>query len=205
VTMIYLFFLAFALGIVSVLSRRLSLDLPGRSVFEFLSVAALAVLLVIIGYRCVWTWSLARVIPAYQSRNWPTVEGKIIHSSIREEISGKGRPPAHFYYPEIKYLYEVNGQRFEGHNLMYEQPGPPVLQREIVEKDLESLSASQTVRVFYDPRGPYRSCLRPGFYENPLAHILMNLLGLFMLASALVALWRGVRLLNSDGNHNSVV
>ena len=200
----YLFFLAFALAAVSILSRRLSLNLPGRSIFEFLSVAALSVFLVVIGYRCVWTWSLARVIPAYQSRNWPTVEGKITHSSIREEIAGKSRPPTHIYYPEIRYTYDVNGKRFEGHNLMYEQEGPPVFQREIVETNLQSLAVGQTVRVFYDSRGPYRSCLRPGFYENPLAHILTNLIGVFMLASALFALWRGVRRLNEKGGHESV-
>ena len=189
----YLFILAFASAAISILSRRFSLNLPGRFVFEFLSVAALSVFLGVIGYRCVWTWSLARVIPAYQSRNWPTVEGKIIHSSIREETTGKGRPPTHIYYPEIRYVYEVNGQRFEGHNLMYEQEGPPVFEREIVETNLKSLAMGETVKVFYDSRGPYRSCLRPGFYENPVAHVLMNLLGVFMLASGLVALWRVVR------------
>ena len=198
----YLFFLAFALAAVSILSRRLSIDLPGRFIFEFLSVAALSVFLVIIGYRCVWTWSLARVIPAYQSPNWPTVEGKITHSSIREETTGKGRPPTHIYYPEIRYVYDVNGKRFEGHNLLYEQEGPPVFQREVVETNLQALAVGQSVRVFYDSRGPYRSCLRPGFYENPLAHVLMNLIGVFMLASGLFALWRGGRVLK--GSHESV-
>lgn len=199
--MTYLFILAFALAALLILSHRLSLDLPGRFILEFLGVAALSLFFVIIGYRCVWTWSLARVIPAYQSRNWPTVEGKIIHSAIREEVAGKSRPPVHMYFPEIRYVYEVKGQRFEGHNLLYEQAGPPVLQREIVETDLESLAVGQTVRVFYDSRGPYRSCLRPGFYENPLAHILTNLIGVFMLASGLFSLWRGVRRLNERGSN----
>lgn len=177
----------------------------GRSILEFLGVAALSLFLVVIGYRCVWTWSLARVIPAYQSRNWPTVEGKITHSSIRDEIAAKSRPPTHMYYPEIRYVYEVNGQRFEGHNLMYEQEGPPILQREIVEKDLQSMAVGQPVRVFYDSRGPYRSCLRPGFYENSLAHVLTNLIGLFMLGSGLFTLWKGVRRLNEQGSQESVI
>lgn len=46
--------------------------------------------------------------------------------------------------------------------------------------------------------------LRPGFYENPAAHVLTNLIGLFMLASGLVTLWRGVRLLNASGGNQPV-
>ena len=93
------------------------------------------------------------MIPALQSRNWPSVEGKIIHSSIREKITGKaGRPPTRTYYPDVKYVYHVNGERFEGHNLLYEQEGPPVFQREIVAKELESLEVGQAVKVFYDSR-----------------------------------------------------
>jgi hypothetical protein len=200
-----LIIIAFASGVIAILSRRLSLNLPGLSIIDILPILALSLFFVIIGYRCIWTWSLGRVIPAFQSRNWPSVEGKIIHSSIREEITGKGgRPPTRIYYPEIKYVYNVNGQRFEGYNLLYEQEGPPVLQREIVAKDLESLGVGQTVMVFYDSQVPNRSCLRPGFYENPLAHVLMNLLGVFLLTSALVGLWRGARLVNEKRSQKSV-
>ena len=200
-----LIIIVFALIIVSILSRQLSPNLPGRFIIDILSIVALSLFFIIIGYRSIWTWSLARVIPAFQSRNWPSVEGKIIHSSIREEITGKaGRPPTRTYYPEIKYVYNGNGERFEGHNLLYEQEGPPVFQREIVAKDLESLAVGQTVKVFYDSQSPNRSCLRPGFYENPLAHVLMNLLGVFLLSSGLLGLWRSARLINEKRSQKSV-
>jgi hypothetical protein len=190
-----LIIIAFALVIIAILSRELSILRPGSFLIDILAIVALSSLFIIFGYRSIWTWSLQRVIPAYQSRNWPSVEGRITHSSIREEITGKaGRPPTRTYYPEIKYLYNVNGERFEGHNLLYEQEGPPVFQRESVARELELLKVGQTVKVFYDSQNPASSCLRPGFYENPLAHVLMNLFGVFLLTAGLLGLWRGARL-----------
>ena len=61
-------------------------------------------------------------------------------------------------------------------------------------KELESLQVGQTVKVFYDSQSPSRSCLRPGFFENTLAHVLLNLFGAFLLAAGLRGIEKGYEL-----------
>ena len=190
-----LFIIAFVSVAISILLLKFSPDTVGRSIAHIVPAVALSSLYIFFGYHAVWTWSLERAIPASQSHNWPTVDGKIIQSSIREE-SGKNN--THTYYPDIKYVYDVKGQRFEGHNVMYEQNGPPVFQRETVATALKSLQAGQTVKVFYDSHNPQKSCLQPGFYENPAAHVLMIFIGVYMLISAMMALWKDVRWANRE-------
>lgn len=189
--------IAFTLAAATSLIKLLPLTWPGLSVVEPLGIVALSLVFIAFGYQSIWTWSLARLIPAFQSRDWPTVEGEITRSSVREKITGgrAGHAPTHTFYPDLNYTYTVDGGRFEGHNLLYEQEGPPVFRREEVEASLDSLRVGQRVKVFYDPRGPARSCLRPGFYENPLFHAVMNALGVFASSLGLFGLWRGVRLL----------
>lgn len=187
--------IAFTLVAASVLIRLLPLNQPRVSVVETLGVVTLSTLFIFFGYQSIWTWSLARIIPALQSTDWPTVEGEMTRSSVREKTTGKaGQPPTHTFYPDIGYTYTVNGERFEGHNLLYEQEGPPVFRREEVEARLDSLRVGQTAKVFYDPSSPDRSCLKPGFYENPLAHALMNAFGVFLWVMGLFGIGRGVRL-----------
>jgi hypothetical protein len=99
-------------------------------------------------------YSLRSRKKADQSRGWPSTNGKVIASEIRESKSTDedGRVKVS-YYPHVEYAYEVNGQNYISKQISF----GGVLgynDRTKVQAKLEHYPVGSTVLAFYNPEKP---------------------------------------------------
>jgi hypothetical protein len=117
--------------------------------------------------------------------DWPTAAGKIIESKVSGS-SGRRSPGSRStdwdYTVDIRYSYEVDGQKFEGDRLRY---GNESHNSWTSAKDEQSLyPPGKAVQVYYDPTTPNRSVLIKGIGLSWLAMAL----GLMALVIGLVVM-----------------
>jgi len=104
-------------------------------------------------------WGRAR-----RSLRWPHVEGVVEETWVRIERDATrdpGDPQQAFYYPCVRYRYQVNGQTYTGERIHAgATEGWPT--RGAAEEVLQPYPQGTTVRVYYDPRNPAEALLEPG-------------------------------------------
>src|SRR5215831_9139443 len=89
-------------------------------------------------------------------RGWPTVDGKILHSSV---VSNTSNPLP--FTTQILYQYKIGETIFHGDRI-----GPEPSQfadRAGAQALVAEFPVGATVKVFYHPKSPERSLLRPAF------------------------------------------
>ena len=111
---------------------------------------------------CFWLLFLFMVLKTYliawleskQTQNWVKTTGWITHwDLIRDEKR---------LWPEIEYVYEVNGEEYTGHHLFPDtEHNSPVSHyaRGIAYKAAMSFEKNQAIEIYYDPFFPKRSAL----------------------------------------------
>jgi hypothetical protein len=106
----------------------------------------------ILGVKLIWE--------AYESQNWPSVQGKIISPPVEREST---RLKIGFR-TRIQYAYEAGGKRFLGDRIAL---GPLVGLYGPSDKHLARKYPKETiVTVYYNPIRPEQSVLEPGFNRN---------------------------------------
>jgi len=91
------------------------------------------------------------------SQNWPSVDGKIISSSIRtSSSSGAGRSR---YYPVVEYEYSVDGKSLRGDRISFDTQPVSHQSATVITK---RYSVGRVVPVFYDPEDASKCVLEPG-------------------------------------------
>lgn len=121
-------------------------------------------------------WSPFLVIGGFQLRQglktngWPATAGRMIASEVTD-FPGTN----HDYTVNVRYTYEVNGQKFEGDRLRY---GNKSYRSWASAKDEQLLfPPGKEVQVYYDPTTPNRSVLIKGIGFSWLA-LALGLMGL---------------------------
>lgn len=104
-------------------------------------------------------------IKRLEARTWPTVQGKVVHSSYGRSNSGKGTS----YRPEVYYEYAIADRTFHASRI---QTGPEVVSsKNEVERLVARYPVGKAVAVYYSPRKPSDAVLDPaaqssgGFWE----------------------------------------
>jgi hypothetical protein len=125
-----------------------------------------------------------------RTNDWPAAAGKIIESKVSGS-SGRRSPGSRStnwdYTVDVRYSYEVDGQKFEGDRLRY---GNESHDSWISAKDEQSLyPPGKAVQVYYDPKTPNRSVLIKGIGLSWLGMAL----GLMALVIGLVVMFRMAR------------
>lgn len=94
---------------------------------------------------------------ANASKSWPTVQGKVISSSVDSKSSSKGGTT---YHAEVLYEYRVGGETHSSNDVAYGSYGSsnPSHARSIVNK----YPAGKEVTVHYSPSNPSKSVLEAG-------------------------------------------
>jgi hypothetical protein len=98
---------------------------------------------------------------AWTSRNWPTVQGRMLYSGI---YPTKNRIPTGTY---VHYSYVVDGVAYESKRLRFGLFPPGEYRMAL--SQLTTLQRGGTLRVFYDPKKPSRACLLTGMNELTFA------------------------------------
>lgn len=137
---------------------------------------------------------------ANTSKNWQTIEGKIISSTVD---SKRGRKGGMTYHAEVLYEYTVNGQTQSSHDIAFGSYGSsdPSHARSIVNK----YPAGSQVTVHYSPSNPAKAVLEVGIsgqtYFVPAFGAVFFCAGLamFIFAPAAIQRQRAARVLSQAG------
>ena len=102
-------------------------------------------------------WIAYDMYYAYVSRSWPVTSGEIIHIEERKQRSG-GTSPI------MTFQYRVNEQQYKSRNIAfgYNEHNGRYPAREALRK---AYPVGKQVNVFYNPKYPEMSVLRPGEYQ----------------------------------------
>ena len=108
-----------------------------------------------------------------QAKNWPSVMGTVLFSTIEWRRGNKGSSA----YPVVQYNYQVAGQAYQGSKIM---PGPDV-GGSGAHKVVARYPAGAQVMVYYNRENPSEALLErgtPGFVK--ILWIVLVLLDLFL-------------------------
>jgi Protein of unknown function (DUF3592) len=119
-----------------------------------LEVGAGTFAIALLGYFC---WELGRLWFALRSEFWPFVTGTIEEVEIDNRRDSDGDD---FFVPRIRYVYNVAGESYVGKRLAFRPKGSPKYQE--VKAALDGVTATKPLRVYYHPKLPYISVLKPG-------------------------------------------
>jgi hypothetical protein len=134
----------------------------------------------IIGTICVVAglWDMKRMITSYF---WPTAKGIVLNSEVK---TSEG-----YYYPEIKYVFHVNGKKYESSNfdISDTESGDPLPSRKAVKR----YPKGKEVTVYYNPKNPDECVLEPGMGWSLLLFFAAGAAFLFFGWMVMVALRHG--------------
>ena len=108
------------------------------------------------------TWRITR---------WPTVQGRVVSRTVEptDRAIAVG-PPAYRFEPKATYLYEVNGTKFEGHQIRY---STRVGDKEYAQAMVDALP--DIVTVHYNPENPAEAYLYPDSWVPPVVTVAVGL------------------------------
>ncbi len=116
-----------------------------------------------VGIGLAW-WGKGMLNEAKASKNWPSVQGTVIHSSVTsyKSTSGSGskKRTTTMYKPNITYRYKVAGQKHIGNKVSMSDGGSS--STSYAKKAMKKYPSGATVSVYYDPVLPADAVLEPG-------------------------------------------
>jgi hypothetical protein len=107
-----------------------------------------------LAYFC---WEFGRLWFAMRSEFWPQVIGTIEKVEIDQSRDSDGDV---FFEPRIRYRYSVAGTTYSGKRLAFRPKGS--YRYEDVVEELAGVTASKQHPVYYHPKHPRLSLLKPG-------------------------------------------
>lgn len=116
-------------------------------------------------------WSAHEYWRGRASLSWPAADGEVMSSTVRERRGRRGP----FYESDVEYRYAVGGVEFTGRRPSF--GGVRLAERSpaVAYAELGGLEPGARVPVYYDPRDPRRSVLRPGSRREDLGFVAIGL------------------------------
>lgn len=102
--------------------------------------------------ECIW----GKLVQARSSLRWPSVMGTVTGSGTKTQSSLRGGPAT---AADVRYMYEVDGKRFEGTRISFGQYGTG--DGGHARKEAEKYPVGKPVTVYYDPNSPATAVLEP--------------------------------------------
>lgn len=100
-------------------------------------------------------WGAHIIVRARRTLQWPSVEGRIEESLVRNSHND--------LFPHIRYRYRVNNSTFEK-ELTF--PGDVTPSEEFAQYYVDKFPAGTSIKVYYDPEKPDSSTLEPGLAQG---------------------------------------
>lgn len=116
----------------------------------------------------------------YTSSDWPRVEGEVIGvqvqvwESVAEAVDQPEPKP--YYYPEIEYRYEVDGQTYTSTRYGLGETAQKYEDRGDAELAAAKYQIGDPIEVAYDPAAPDQAVLRTGASIGAWAPLLLGVL-----------------------------
>ncbi len=147
------------------------------------------------GVFCFFMWkSSAKEYKS--SKNWPSVSGTIIKSSIiqKREWDSKKKKYKNTFYPNLQYTYGVNGVNYVGSRITFSDYASN--SRKAIRKILRKYPNGAQVKVYYNPKNPAKSVLEKrlgiGGYMLFLVSVMFFIGGLLLLFLFIKKIFSGV-------------
>ncbi|MEA3437391.1 MAG: DUF3592 domain-containing protein, partial [Thermodesulfobacteriota bacterium] len=109
-------------------------------------------------------WGSNELKDAYQSRSWPSTQGKITSSYIKKQVnkkSGTNRTTTSFS-AKVHYRYMVEGTTYSGDMICFGGTYSGG-KRSLAKKVADSYPKGKKVTVYYDLENPKKAVLKTGF------------------------------------------
>lgn len=104
---------------------------------------------------------LWQLYEGWKTHNWPTTQGTITSSQIKEVTRRDADGDTYTNYrPSISYSYQVADQNYEGHRLHLGATSHN--DRSAVQQQLKQYPVGRTLDVYYNPNNPNQAVLTPG-------------------------------------------
>lgn len=116
-----------------------------------------------------------------QSLNWPHVEGEVTSIDISTTRTSNGTS----YFPEVHYVYAVEGEVYRGSTIAFGNSGSG--RRGDAQRTIANYFEGKVVEVFYQEDAPQVSRLRPG-WVHPSTYGFFICGGFFVLAAVVLPL-----------------
>jgi hypothetical protein len=94
---------------------------------------------------------------SYDSKDWPTTEGKIFVSRVVRDQDSDGDVT---YRSDIQYVYEVNGQVYDCNRIQFGWRSNQ--SRKGAQQEVAKYPPDSTVTVHYNPKNPKNAVLEAG-------------------------------------------
>lgn len=131
-------------------------------------------------FACYMLWvGLSSKSKAQRAKSWPTADGIVLESQVKQEIRHTSQGDRFYYEPHVLYEYEVQGKRIQGKriHLNYAQG----VSEKAAKKMVAQYPVGSRVPIYYNPSHPE---------EAVLAHVEVSLklsLGIFIFVMALLS------------------
>lgn len=127
-------------------------------------------------------WGLSQVWFIFASSSWTQTEGTITMSQFIDN------PPRRDDEARIRYIYQVDGETYEGRNVL---PGTLAYDDATEEEKVQQYRVGASATIYYDPQNPESSSLEPGT-PTRLTYIGL-VLGLLFTSGAVYILYSLIR------------
>ena len=120
------------------------------------------------------------------SLSWPSAEGRVVDLEIKS--IQRGRQGVGSYRPTICYAYSVGDREYRGRRIRFTTHlmlGTQSFTQAAAAAELDGYFPGAAVRVYFDPRRPARSVLRPGASRAQIFAGVASGLGAVLVAGAL--------------------
>lgn len=107
---------------------------------------------------------IQKINNAHASLTWPTTEGKIIASGVKDKTStshsGGNIRHSVSYFADVKYEYTIQANRYSSEKISFGDYGSS--DRNRVEEIISRYPNGKIVQVYHNPSDPSMSVLEPG-------------------------------------------
>jgi Protein of unknown function (DUF3592) len=117
---------------------------------------------------CLALTMLHRLVKGFQSRRWVAIQGEVVSYSILQGNHGYASALT-YYAPHISYKYMINGSEYYSNNFSHrfgqaEYPNEARCSsyNEAIKFVLARYPIRSAIKVFYNPKDPKQSVLKPG-------------------------------------------
>lgn len=121
----------------------------------------------VIGYVVAFSFGKPIVDKAKASERWPTVEGRITTSEVRQQRGSDGKVA---HSASVGYDYEVEGQKLLGDTVWF-GGNFSSSSSDLARRTVDKYPVGKQVQVYHDPANPEVSVLEPGaFWSSYLVY-----------------------------------
>jgi len=160
----------------------------------------LGLLFIIIGGFVFFMWGLPPMKYAASSKEWPTVQGKI----IRSEVDTYRKDGKTQYLPDIAYTYIVEGRSYTSSKVTVGDP-PSTSNISPAKRLQNEYPLGKEVKVYYDPDVHSSSTLKQGIQRNDIMLAVITgafpFFGIFIFGSGLRAKSKRPSVKDETSNH----